>query len=230
MWSIEMQEEECPIKEAFAALPLEKQREILDAAATEFAEHGYQGASTNRIVQAAQIGKGMLFYYFGSKLELYHLLLGQISALIESYGERLRATASGAGFIETAWYAARVKMEMYLEHPALLDLLTRFYLHPEDTAVSEYAQKVAKQTKVFRETVMTELFARADESKFRRDIPPERLKLYLGFVFEGYSQHLTNAVKASGIQTASELDWKPLLVEFDGYLEDLKTLFYGKGE
>jgi len=211
-------------------LPIEKQKAILDAAAAEFAEHGYQGASTNRIVQAAQIGKGMLFYYFGSKLELYHLLLDQISALVESYGERLREAVEGAGFIETAWYAARVKMELYLEHPALLDLLTRFYLHPEDAAVSEYAQAAAKRTEVFRETVMTELFDKADESKFRRDIPPERLKLYLGFVFEGYSQYVTKVVKASGIQTASELDWKPLIAELDGYLEDLKTLFYGEGE
>ena len=211
-------------------MPIEKQKVILDAAAREFAEHGYQGASTNRIVQTAQIGKGMLFYYFGSKLELYHLLLDQMSVLIAGYGERLREAVSGAGFIETAWYAARVKMEMYLEHPALLDLLTRFYLHPEDAAVSEYAEAVVKQIEAFRETVMTELFVQADESKFRRDIPSQRLKLYLGFVFEGYSQYLTNMVKASGIQTASELDWKPLIAEFDGYLNDLKTLFYQKEE
>ena len=222
--------EECLIKEAFAALPLEKQKAILDAAAAEFAEHGYRGASTNRIVQAAQIGKGMLFYYFGSKLELYHLLLDQIADLVESYGVRLREAVQDMGFIETAWYAARIKMEMYLEHPALLDLLTRFYLHPEDAAVSEHAQRVMKQADVFREAVMAELFAKADESKFRRDIPPERLKIYLGFVFEGYSQHVTKMVKTSGIQTASELDWKPLIAEFDKYLEDLKILFYGEGE
>ena len=208
---------------------MEKQRAILDAAATEFAEHGFKGASTNRIVQAAQIGKGMLFYYFGSKLELYHTLLDQISALIDKYAERLCHAAQEEGFIETAYYAVRVKMEIYLEHPALLDLLTRFYLHPEDTAVSEYAGTMITQMSTLRERMMAELFAKADQSKFRRDIPPERLKLYLGFVFEGYSQHITNMVKTSGIQKASELDWKPLLAEFDGYLDDLKTLFYQEG-
>ena len=209
---------------------MEKQKAILDAAAREFAEHGFQGASTNRIVQDAQIGKGMLFYYFGSKLELYHTLLDQISTLINAYGEKLRHASAGEGFIETAWYAARVKMEMYLEYPAFLDLLTRFYLHPEDAAVSNYAETVIARISTLREQVMAEMFSKADESKFRRDIPLERLKLYLGFVFEGYSQYVTNVVRASGIQKASELDWEPLLAEFDGYLGDFKTLFYEGGK
>jgi len=210
-------------------LPLEKQKAILDAAASEFAEHGFKGASTNRIVQAAHIGKGMLFYYFGSKLELYHVLLDQMFALIENYHEKLHQGAAGAGFIETAWYAARVKMEAYLEHPALLDLLARFYLHPEDVTVSPHAEAVVAQIEALREGMMDTLFQKADQSKFRRDIPPERLKLYLGFVFEGYGQHVTNIVRGSGISKASELDWKPLLDEFDGYLADLKILFYGEG-
>jgi len=205
---------------------MEKQKAILDAAATEFAEHGFKNASTNRIVQNAHIGKGMLFYYFGSKLELYHSLLDQILALIDSYAEKLHQAAEGEGFIETAWYAARVKMEAYLENPALFDLLTRFYLHPEDAAVSPHAQGVIARIGALQEEMMTALFAKADQSKFRQDIPPERLRLYLGFVFEGYSQHIANVVRKSGISKASELDWKPLLDTFDGYLADLKTLFY----
>ena len=208
---------------------MEKQKAILDAAAMEFAEHGFKNASTNRIVQVAHIGKGMLFYYFGSKLELYHLLLDQILSLIDDYAAKLHQGAEGEGFIETAWYAARVKMEAYLEHPALFDLLTRFYLHPEDAAVSPHAQEVIARIGAMQEEMMGTLFAKADQSKFRQDIPPERLKLYLGFVFDGYGQHISNVVRKAGISKASELVWRPLLDEFDGYLTDLKTLFYQEG-
>jgi len=230
MWSNVVSREECLITEAFQVLPVEKQKAILEAAAAEFAEHGFKGASTNRIVQTAQIGKGMLFYYFGSKLTLYHTLLDQILELIDDYVKRMREGSEGEGFIETAWYAARVKMEAYLAHPGLLDLLARFFLHPEDAAVSEHAGAVVQRIGVLQKEMMGTLFAKADQSKFRQDIPPERLKLYLGLIFEGYSQHVANVVKASGIQKASELDWKPLLAEFDGYLADLKTIFYGEQE
>jgi len=209
---------------------MEKQKAILEAAAAEFAEHGFKSASTNRIVQTAQIGKGMLFYYFGSKLELYHTLLDQILDLIDDYVKKLHEATEGEGFIETAWYAARVKMEAYLAHPGLLDLLARFFLHPEDAAVSEHAQTVVLRIGELQKEMITTLFSRADQSKFRRDIPSERLRLYLGFIFEGYSQHITKVVRGSGVQKASELDWRPLMEEFDGYLADLKTLFYGEGK
>ena len=53
--------------EKFNSLDEEKRQKILDAALMEFAEHGYEKASTNRIVKEAGIGKGMLFYYFKSK-------------------------------------------------------------------------------------------------------------------------------------------------------------------
>ncbi|MRH30015.1 TetR family transcriptional regulator [Microbacterium sp. SYP-A9085] len=56
---------------------------ILDAAATLFAAHGFDGTSTARIARAAEVPKGLLFYYFPAKPEI-------LSALLE---ERLGADA-----------------------------------------------------------------------------------------------------------------------------------------
>ena len=218
--------EGCPITEAFQVLPKEKQAVIFRAAAAEFAEHGYKQASTNRIVRTAGIGKGMLFYYFGSKLELYHDLLDQVGEMIDRYCEKLRVLAKGAGMIETIWHATRVKMEAYLENPELFDFLTRLYLHPEDAAVSERTQETFARFSKLRERVLfKELLAQADQSKLRRDVPPERLTQYLNFTIAGYSQHITDTIKAN-VSKASDLDWKPWLDEFDTVVEDLKILFY----
>ncbi|MGC4018669.1 MAG: TetR/AcrR family transcriptional regulator [Muricomes sp.] len=60
--------------DAFHALEEEKQTRIINAALVEFSVKGYKRASTNVIAEKAQIGKGMLFYYFGSKEELFHFL------------------------------------------------------------------------------------------------------------------------------------------------------------
>lgn len=48
-----------------------KRDEILGIALMEFAEHGYDWANTNRICKAADVSKGLIFHYFGSKQMLY---------------------------------------------------------------------------------------------------------------------------------------------------------------
>lgn len=64
-----------PITEAFYKLEPDKQQRILEAVLKEFATQGYDKASTNRIVQEAGIAKGMLFYYFKNKQELFRYAL-----------------------------------------------------------------------------------------------------------------------------------------------------------
>ena len=46
---------------------------ILEAALIEFADKGYKKASTNTIVREAGVSKGLLFHYYKSKKDLYHL-------------------------------------------------------------------------------------------------------------------------------------------------------------
>lgn len=58
-------------KRTFLALPLEKQRHILETAATEFALKGFQGASLNSIVEKVGIAKGSLYQYFQDKQHLF---------------------------------------------------------------------------------------------------------------------------------------------------------------
>ena len=55
----------------FADLDEERREEMLSAAAREFAERGYEGASVNRIIEAAGISKGTLYYYFDDKEDLF---------------------------------------------------------------------------------------------------------------------------------------------------------------
>jgi AcrR family transcriptional regulator len=49
----------------------ERREEILDAAMTEFARHGYEGASTDTIARAAGISQPYLFRLFRTKKELF---------------------------------------------------------------------------------------------------------------------------------------------------------------
>jgi AcrR family transcriptional regulator len=54
-----------------------KRKKILKEALIEFSKEGYANASTNQIVRRAGVSKGSLFNYFGSKEELYLLLMSE---------------------------------------------------------------------------------------------------------------------------------------------------------
>jgi AcrR family transcriptional regulator len=59
------------VRPRFAKLPPEQQQTIRHAALAEFAVHGFHDASLNRVIEAAGISKGSLYYYFDDKEDLY---------------------------------------------------------------------------------------------------------------------------------------------------------------
>lgn len=55
----------------FTKLAPQRQQAILAAAISEFAAHGFDDASFNRIIAKAGISKGAMYYYFADKADLY---------------------------------------------------------------------------------------------------------------------------------------------------------------
>ncbi|WP_426624928.1 TetR/AcrR family transcriptional regulator [Leifsonia sp. McL0607] len=55
----------------------EARTRILDAAESLFARHGFDATATSAIAQAAEVPKGLLFYYFPSKKDILASLVGE---------------------------------------------------------------------------------------------------------------------------------------------------------
>lgn len=55
----------------FHQLPLERQEALISAAGRHFAEAGYAGASINRVLEDAGLSKGVAYYYFDDKADLF---------------------------------------------------------------------------------------------------------------------------------------------------------------
>jgi AcrR family transcriptional regulator len=62
--------------------PEQTRAEILQVAADEFAEHGFAGARVDRIAAQMRTTKRMIYYYFGSKEDLYLAVLERAYAAI----------------------------------------------------------------------------------------------------------------------------------------------------
>lgn len=65
-----------------------RREQILAAAAAEFAEHGYDGATLERIGERIGLSKASLYHYVDSKQELLATLLGHVTTQIQEAAVR----------------------------------------------------------------------------------------------------------------------------------------------
>ncbi|MBU1610480.1 MAG: TetR/AcrR family transcriptional regulator [Proteobacteria bacterium] len=101
----------------FNKLPQEKQDRVLDAAAEEFAEHGFHQASMNRVVQSIGIAKGSLFKYFGTKEGLFQSLFERSLNQIK---HKLKPLAEAEGsFFDRLGAVMLAGLEFIDRHPRL---------------------------------------------------------------------------------------------------------------
>jgi TetR/AcrR family transcriptional regulator len=63
---------------------------LFQAAATEFALHGFAGGNVDRIAKAAGLNKAMIYYHFRNKAELYREILRDMFTSVEA---RVKQTA-----------------------------------------------------------------------------------------------------------------------------------------
>ncbi len=78
------------VRPRFDNLAPEKRKRLLETAANEFATHGFEGASLNRILETAGLSKGALYYYFDDKADLFGTVVAQAwASLLPSVGFEL---------------------------------------------------------------------------------------------------------------------------------------------
>jgi AcrR family transcriptional regulator len=91
-------------------------RLLLEAATSEFSQHGLTGARVDRIAKRAGVNKERIYQYFGNKEDLFgHVLAVQLAHVIDA------VPLTGLGVSAVADYAGRV-FDYQAEHPDLARL------------------------------------------------------------------------------------------------------------
>jgi AcrR family transcriptional regulator len=96
---------------------------ILDAAAAELAENGYDGASLNRILLAAGLSKGAFYYYFDDKADLVATVLEHELARFNLAD--LRPVDSAEAFWAEVSRFTRTQLEELRHEPQRSSILSR---------------------------------------------------------------------------------------------------------
>lgn len=107
--------------------PDQTRARILEAAKREFARHGLGGARVDRIALESGANKRMLYYYYGSKDELFLAVLEAAYEHIRAEERALRLDALEP--VEAIRQLVAFTWRYYLRHPEFLTLLNSENLH-----------------------------------------------------------------------------------------------------
>jgi AcrR family transcriptional regulator len=172
--------------------PARTRGRILEAATAEFARYGLGGARVDRIAERAGANKRMLYYYFGSKEELF------LAALEESYAH-IRSAERDLDLAhrdprEALKRLVEFTWRYYLEHPEFMTLLNSENLHKGRHV--RRSRRVHQLHSPLVETLRAILRRGERQGLFRAGIDP--VQLYISIAGEGYF-YLSNRYTLSRI-------------------------------
>jgi AcrR family transcriptional regulator len=155
-------------------------RRILLAAAEEFANGGLFGARVDQIARRAETNERMLYYYFGSKEQLFTAVLEHAFGALTQAEKAL--DLSGLAPVEAVTRLAHFVWDYYRDHPELLRLVNNENLHE-----ARYIQKSTQIREMISPIVATlsSILERGQRAGlFRANVDP--LRFYVALSGLGY--------------------------------------------
>lgn len=202
----------------FLNLDSEKQDRIVNAAIKEFAQKGYDVASTNQIVKEAGISKGLLFHYFQNKKQLYFFLFDYCyEIIVEEFYKKIDLTETD--FFKRIREAVMIKMELLTNYPDIFKFMEEAFL--EDS--TEIKLEFEKKKKELTDINIGKVFEGIDLSKFRDDVDIKIVLKIITFTFEKMSDEALYKAKLS---PAHRFDYEKIRLEAEEYFEVLTKCFY----
>jgi AcrR family transcriptional regulator len=96
--------------------------EILDVATREFADRGYNGARVDEIATKTRTTKRMMYYYFGSKEQLYIAVLERVYQQIRTAEQAL--DVEGLDPVDAIRRIAELTFDHHQSHPDFIRLVS----------------------------------------------------------------------------------------------------------
>lgn len=197
----------------FESLPEERREAIVGAAVEAFGKNDYKGASTETIARRAGISKGLLFFYFKNKKELYlylmEHLMDKVSSLVVD-----DAFYEIDDFFELLVYAAETKRDVLGKFPYLLEFSVRAF-YPEHKDIKDTMDGWTQRQ---IDLMFSTYFKNVRFDRFRDDIDPKYVLNMLIWMADGYL-HQQRALH-------QRLDMDGMLDEMYRWCDMLKTYTY----
>jgi TetR/AcrR family transcriptional regulator, transcriptional repressor of aconitase len=156
-----------------------RRREILDAARSCFARHGYEGATVRRLEDATGLSRGAIFHHFRDKDSLF-------LAVAEDDAAAMAETVARNGLVQV--------MRDLLERAAAPDtagwLGSQLEVSRRLRTDPEFAKRWAQRSAAIAEATRERLRRQRGAGVLRDDVPLDVLTQFLELAYDGLVLHL----------------------------------------
>lgn len=191
---------------------------ILNAALKEFAMKGFDEASTNVIAKEAGISKGLMFHYVNSKKDLFLFLYDYCTKMIdEEYLDLMNFDEQD--IFEKFRQSYLLQLELIQRYPWIFEFINMSSTMKSAEVSRELEKRTNEKLPLCHET----MFSSIDESKFREGLDIEKSKQLILWSNIGFTNQILEGVRS---RETSELDYDYIIAELDGYLDELRKVFY----
>ncbi|MBP2242961.1 AcrR family transcriptional regulator [Cytobacillus eiseniae] len=204
----------------------ERRNEILDAADELFAQKGFDGTSTNDILNKVGIARGTLYHHFKSKEDIMDALIERYTVLLLGTAQEIAADKS----IPVNERIIRVVMSLNISNENGKEIMEHIH-KPQNALMHQKIQKVIINgvppilTEIIREGI--------DQELFNTPYPYECMEMivaYTNTVFDDDIVHLTNEELASRIKAFVFNVERLLGVESGSLMYMMKMFDSGNGD
>ncbi|ARC86311.1 bacterial regulatory s, tetR family protein [Clostridium argentinense CDC 2741] len=202
----------------FLNLDMEKQDRILNAAMKEFAQKGFEKASTNEIVKEADISKGLLFHYFKDKKNLFLFLYDHcIDVSTNEFYKKINLDEKD--FFIRLNQMCIIKFELLNKYPEMFRFIETAYMETSKSVKKELDERKEKLIKINS----IKVFEGFDLSKFKEDIDVKKAINVMIWTFQGLGDE---ALKKAKLLSLDKPDYSEVFAEADIYIDMFKNCFY----
>ena len=202
---------------------VERKNEILDVADELFGKKGFDGTSTNDILERVGIARGTLYHHFKSKEEI-------MDALIERYSDRLLGAAQEVAADKTIPLVdriIRVVMSMNFNSGSSEEIME--HIHKPQNALMH--QKIQKMIINGLTPILADIICEGiDQGVFNTPYPYECMEMvvtYANTIFDDDMVEMTNEQRFTRVQ-AFIFNVERLLDVERGSLMSVMQMFGGK--
>lgn len=199
------------MNDKFYNLPQEKRGQIINSAIKVFSQSSYYQTSTLEIAREAGISKGLLFFYFKNKKELYLFLYEYCVNLVLGEMKKNR-NMEETDFFEILQHSQTIKCELMKKYRYIYEFIVRVYKEDNDEVIEDIAR--------FSEPLINDnykaFFEKIDTNKFREGVDIPLLFRSLQWCADGFMRSALSSNKS-----IDEID-----LEFKKVLELYKQNFY----
>ena len=148
-----------------------KREELVQIAARLFKENGFQPTRIADIANAAGMDRATVYYYIGSKEELFRELIEDVLTGAMADGERLMADPS-LSWLERLHAIFVLLMVSYERNYPATFVYIQERMHQIQTEKTDWAQAIIVKARAFDQILLTFIKEAIDNGELRNDIPP----------------------------------------------------------